>query len=411
MNESDIRRLLLFTALPQHEIEHLVQTLRPCEFPADALLFVEGQTGDRFYIVVEGEVEIIKALGTDAERLLAIRGSGSLVGEMSLFSKDRRHTASVRARTPLKLLELTQTDFDALLHSQPGLVYELVRTLTARLDESENLTIRDLLEKNRQLRQAYHELEAAQAQLIEKEKLEAELNVARRIQRSILPRTRPQVPGYDFGVFMEPMHKVGGDLFDFIPLGGDRWGIAVGDVSDHGVPAAIFMALTFSLLRAEASRTPSLSEAVRTVNRHLLDMNESGMFVTLLYGILDGATRQFSYVRAGHDQPVLLNARREFAEVGYGTGQMLGLFSDPALDEQTVRLEPGSLLVLYTDGVTEAIDRSEKEFGLERLRAVLRASASASAQGACEAVYAAVRTHCDGLPMHDDVLLVAVRAA
>ncbi len=411
MDESVISRLPLFAMLPHSEIERLAKTLRPREFPADELLFREGHTGDRFYILIKGEVEIIKALGTDAERLLAIRGSGSLVGEMSLFSEDHRHTASVRARTPLQLLELTHADFEALLHSQPGLVYELVRTLTARLTESENLTIRDLLEKNRQLRQAYHELEAAQAQLIEKEKLEAELNVARRIQRSILPRTRPQVPGYDFGVVMEPMHKVGGDLFDFIPLGGGRLGITVGDVSDHGVPAAIFMALTYSLLRAEASRTPLLAEAIGTVNRHLLTMNESGMFVTLLYGILDSATRQFSYVRAGHEQPLLLNARRETIEVGYSPGQILGMFSEPVLDEQTVKLEPGSLLVLYTDGVTEASDGTGEQFGRERLQAVLRVSASASAQAACEAVYAAVRAHRGDQAMQDDVLLVAVRTA
>ena len=410
MDESVISSLPLFATLPHSAIEQLARALRPHEAPAHTLLFFEGQTGDRFYILIEGEVEIIKALGTDAERLLAVRGSGSLVGEMSLFSEDHRHTASVRARTPLQLLELTHADFDALLHSQPGLVYELVRTLTARLTESENLTIRDLLEKNRQLRQAYHELEAAQAQLIEKEKLEAELNVARQIQRSILPHAMPQVPGYDFGVVMEPMHKVGGDLFDFIPLDGGRLGITVGDVSDHGVPAAIFMALTYSLLRAEASRTPLLGEAIGTVNRHLLKMNESGMFVTLLYGILDSATGQFSYVRAGHERPLLLNARRETIEVGYGPGQILGLFSDPILDEQTVKLEPGSLLVLYTDGVTEASDRTGEQFGRERLQAVLRTSAPASAQEACEAVYAAVRAHRGDQVVDDDALLVAVRA-
>jgi CRP-like cAMP-binding protein len=217
-----ISQVPLFATLPRNEIEHLAAMLRPCEFPAETLLFSEGRTGDHFYILLEGEVEIIKALGTDAERLLAVRRAGSFIGEMSLFNRSGQYTASVRARTALHLLEMTRSDFDALLHRQPDLAYEMVRVLSLRLDESENLTIRDLLEKNRQLKQALNDLEAAQAQLIEKEKLEAELNVARTIQRSILPHDRPRLPGFDFGMRIEPMASVGGDFFDFIRLGDGR---------------------------------------------------------------------------------------------------------------------------------------------------------------------------------------------
>jgi len=148
------------------------------------------------------------------------------------------------------------------------------------------LPFRDLQEKNRQLAQAYEELKAAQAQLIEKEKLESELKIAREIQRNILPRSKPQISGLDFGMLIEPMASVGGDFFDYIELDQERVGLVVGDVSDHGVPAAIFMALTYSLLRAEALRATSPGETLRAVNRQLLNMNSSSMFVTVLYGIL-----------------------------------------------------------------------------------------------------------------------------
>jgi len=401
-----------FASLPSDEIEYLARSLSPRAIPEQTLLLQEGGMGDRLYILLEGQVEIIKALGTDAERLLGVRGEGSFIGEMSLFSGHGRHTASVRARTPLRVLEISRAEFDALLSRQPALAQAMARTLSGRLDESENQTIRDLLEKNLQLRQAYEELKAAQAQLIEKERMEAELDVARSIQRSILPRSKPRLPGFDVGVLMEPMRSVGGDLYDFIPLGDNRLGIVVGDVSGHGVPAAIFMALAYSLLHAEARRAGSPGEALRNLNDHLLGMNESSMFVTVLYGILNSDTREFEYARAGHELPVLLNAQGEVAELPSGSGQMLGLFPAPRLDEQSVILLPGSLLLLYTDGVNEAMDREGRQFGLEGLLDVLRAGSPtrSTAQDTCNAAFAAVRAHSDAEALHDDVLLVAVQA-
>lgn len=408
MKEQLISEIPLFASLPPDECEYLARTLRPGRFPADALVFREGTTGDQFYVLLDGEVEIVKALDTDAERLLGVRGAGTFIGEMSLFNRDGLRTASVRARTPLQVLEMTRADFDALLGRQPQLAYEMVRVLSRRLEESEKLTIRDLLEKNRQLTQAYEELKAAQAQLIEKEKLEAELDVARTIQRSILPRARPHLPGFDFGTLVEPMRSVGGDFFDFIPLDEDRLGIVVGDVTDHGVPAAIFMALTYSLMRAEARRTDSLGEALRNVNHHLLDMNASSMFATVLFGILNRVTCEFSFARAGHELPILLDARREVIHLGRGSGQPLGLFPHLKLDAQNVVLPPGSLLLMYTDGVTEAMDAAGQWFGEERLLSALRAIRG-SAQAACDSVMNAVRAHAGAAPQHDDIMLVAVQ--
>jgi sigma-B regulation protein RsbU (phosphoserine phosphatase) len=309
------------------------------------------------------------------------------------------------------LLEVTRRDFEALLGRHPGMAFDLVRVLSQRLDAAENLTVRDLVEKNRELTRAYEELKAAQAQLIEKEKLEAELAVARRIQRSILPRERPVLEGYDFGMLMEPMTSVGGDFFDFIPLGEGRLGIVVGDVSGHGAPAAIFMALTYSLLRAEAVRSASPAEALRSVNHHLLAMNESSMFVTVLYGILDTGTREFRFARAGHDLPLVMDARGAALALSLGDGQLLGVLPAPDLDEQTVVLPPGGLLMLYTDGVTEAVDAARSQFGVEGIVGLLRSRsvADGTAQAACDGVRDAVRAHMASPIAQDDITLVAVR--
>jgi serine phosphatase RsbU (regulator of sigma subunit) len=383
--------------------------LRAETIPANTLLWREGESSERLLVLQEGQVEVVKALGTDGERLLGVRGPGSFIGEMSLFARDGRHTASVRARTAVRILSMAHNEMAALLSRQPALAYEMIRTLSVRLEESENLTIHDLLEKNRQLSRAYEELRAAQAQLVEKERLEAELQVARSIQRSFLPRTAPRLPGYELGMLIEPVSSVGGDLCDFFPLKSDCLGIAVGDVSGHGVGSALFMALAFSLLRGEASRGAPPARVLRNVNRLLLDMSDSGMFVTMLYGILDGPSRQFAYARAGHPLPLLLNARGEPIRPAVTVGQMLGLFDDVKLDAQEVTLPPGGRLLLFTDGATEASDAAGRQFGEDRLYESLRQSQGVSASGFCQAAYEAVRAFCGKAAPEDDILFVGVQ--
>jgi sigma-B regulation protein RsbU (phosphoserine phosphatase) len=410
VSRDDLVRLVpAFASLPSEELDHLLAMLRPETIPANSLLWREGESGERLLVLLDGEVEVVKALGTDGERLLAIRGPGSFIGEMSLFARDRRHTASVRARTALTILSMGHSEMAALLSRQPALAYDMVRTLSERLEQSENLTIRELLEKNRQLSRAYEELRAAQAQLVEKERLEAELEVARSIQRSFLPRTAPRLPGYELGMLIEPVSSVGGDLCDFVPLKGDRLGIAVGDVSGHGVGSALFMALAFSLLRGEASRGAPPARVLRSVNRLLLDLSDSRMFVTMLYGILDGPSRQFTYARAGHPPPLLMDARGEAIRPAVTVGQMLGLFDDVQLDAQEVILPPGGRLLLFTDGATEAIDAAGDQFGEDRLYESLRQSQGVSASGFCQAAYEAVRAFCGKATPEDDILFVGVQ--
>ena len=408
MTEELISQIPLFAALPRHEIALLATMLRPLDFPEGALLFREGAAGDLFYVLLEGQVEVIKALGTPEERVLRVHQAGSFIGEMSLFSRERTRTASVRAKTPLHVLKMTLSDFDGLLARQPELAYALTRILSQRLEESANQTIRELVEKNRQLTQAYEDLKAAQAQLIEQEKMEAEMAIARTIQRSILPRAAPQLPGFDIGVRIEPMASVGGDFYDFIPLGSGRLAVAVGDVAGHGVPAAIFMALTFSLLRAEATRTRSPREVLQAVNQQLLNLSDSSMFVTILYGILDGSTREFHYARAGHNQPLLMNARHEAVRMGSNLGQVLGLFPDPTLDENRLILPPGGLLFLNTDGVTEAVNLAGEFFEDRGLQSVLCTDHWNSAQEICDNVWNALQDYSGASDPQDDVTLIAV---
>src|SRR5713226_5627633 len=175
IDPSVLQALPLFAALPSDELHLLAERMHPRQFASGELVLREGEQCDEFYIVVNGQVDIVKALDTPDERLLAVRPAGTLVGELSLFSPGGGHTASVRAHGPLEMLVMTRTDFDSLLARQPRLAYAVVQTLSLRLIESEQSTIRDLHAKNESLAQALHALQAAQAQLVEKEKLEHEL--------------------------------------------------------------------------------------------------------------------------------------------------------------------------------------------------------------------------------------------
>src|SRR5262249_32732997 len=170
-----------------------------------------------------------------------------------------------------------------------------------------------------------------------------------------------------------------------------------------GVPAALFMALVCSLLRAEASRDTSPEESLRFVNRHLIGRNARGMFVTVLYGVLHRRTRAFEYVRAGHDLPLMWDADGAPLAVRQGRGTPLGLFRTPRLAAQTLRLPPGGTLLLYTDGATEAADAQSELFGRERLSVAARAAPTASAQALCDHLVQAVAAYHGAAPQADDI--------
>jgi serine phosphatase RsbU (regulator of sigma subunit) len=370
----------------------------------------EGECDERFYILLDGEVEVIKALGTSDERQLAIKSGGSLFGEMSLFNPQGCHTASVRAMTAAHALEMTRQDFDALLHRRPTLVYDMMRQMSQRLEESENATILDLREKNRQLTQAYQELQAAQAQLIIKEKLEKELAIARQIQTSILPESLPHLPGFDVAALTIPARAVGGDYYDFIPLDSDRFGLVVGDACDKGIPAALFINLTNSLVHIEAPRNPSPEATLRLVNHHLREMNRSGMFVSLLYGILDASGR-LDYCRAGHPYPLVLDGNQCPVETGSSVGMPLGIMEEIQLDTRSVTIPPGGLAVAYSDGLSEALDASGNEFGAQRLVAEMPAISHLSAEQMCARLWGLVQEFSGDQPQSDDFTVVVIKRA
>ncbi len=408
MSELTIAQVPLFASLPLEELRHLQETLKVRALPEGAVLFREGEVGDYFYVILEGELEIIKAQGTPEEHVIAVRNSGEFIGEISLLERNGLRTAGVVARSPARLLEMSRADFDGLLDRNPMMAYEMVHVLGMRLRTSHDAAIRDLQEKNRTLAEAYEELRNNQEQLIEKEKLEHELQVAYEIQLSILPQDLPVIPGYGFASLMVPARRVGGDFYDFIEIGDGLLGIAIGDVADKGVPAAIFMAQTRALLRAEAEVSISPREVLKQVNRLLQCMNQAGLFVTVLYGILDSRSGIFRFTRAGHELPLVVRANQESVFVEKKNGLALGVMETMNLDEQQVVISPGSSLLLYTDGVTDARSSKGEYFGMDRLKAVVTKGYQDSADFLRQRILTEVRQHQGDFQQDDDMTLVVV---
>jgi sigma-B regulation protein RsbU (phosphoserine phosphatase) len=246
---------------------------------------------------------------------------------------------------------------------------------------------------------------------IERGRLERELQMAREVQVSLLPHETPQVPGWDFAARWQPARQVAGDYYDFISLGGERLGLVIADVSDKGMPAALFMALTRSTIRASVGQAASPAEGITLANRLLCADASGGMFVTLFYGLFDLETGEMTYVNAGHNPPLLRvgssSEQGTLTELTR-TGMALGVVEDTPFEQRTVQLRPGDLVFLYTDGVTDAMDTEGQQFGTDRLLRVLEDERYATAAQMVGALERALRRYVSDSSPADDVTVVAV---
>ena len=249
---------------------------------------------------------------------------------------------------------------------------------------------------------AVHNARLFQRERHARQRMYSEAQEARTIQQSLLPKSSPYIPGFAISGLSLPAGAVGGDWYDFIPLGEKRWGLVLADVSGKGTAAALLMSATRGMLRslAEACCTPA--EVLTKLNRLMVDDFPNGRFVTMIYAVLDAESRTLSFTSAGHLPPLLIDdngARFLASERGMPLGLTCGDFS-----ESTVSIPEGSKIVFYSDGITEAAGEDDEEYGVERLKQhALGKDASA------ESILADVRSFANGAGLHDDATVIFVR--
>ena len=233
--------------------------------------------------------------------------------------------------------------------------------------------------------------------------LQNELDVARGIQQSILPTRFPKDPSYAVYGKMQPARNVGGDFFDVMYLNDGRVGLAVADVSDKGVPAALFMMSSRTLLKGAAIGVGLPGEVLREVNDLLIEDNEGGMFVTLLYAVYDPSSRELTYANGGHNSPLVVHPDGTSALFPLTDGIALGIAPDLSYKQNTVTLSPGDSVIFYTDGVTEAMNSEEEEFGLDPLSEFFRTNPPENPEETTAAVFDAVNAFAGEMAQSDDI--------
>ena len=247
----------------------------------------------------------------------------------------------------------------------------------------------------------------------EKKRLDHDLEIARDIQRILLPSEAPAINGFQISGINVPARQVSGDYFDYIQVDKERLGVAIADVSGKGVPASLIMAICRSVLRAEAARNPSPADVLRKVNRQLYPDIKEDMFISMAYLVLNHQNDGVTLARAGHDAPLWYQRQSQTVTPVKSPGMVVGIDSGSVFDRLTVDfavpLERKDCLVLYTDGLTETLNSDGDEFGVDRMMQSVRASANDGAQAIVKRIIEDVREFTGSVPQNDDMTLIAIR--
>ena len=378
-------------------------------YPPRTVLCRQGEIEHTFYVVVEGNVAITQQLDDGEERLLNVIGPNGYFGEMGLID-DSPRMANCITVAPTTVLEVTEEMFDTFLEQSPSLAYAVLQRILTTARKLDQLALRDLQQKNEELARAYADLQAAQARIVEQERLEHEMELAATVQRSLLPARLPQYSDYGFAAYLQPARQVGGDFYDVIELDGEHVGLLMADVADKGVHASLFMAVTRTLFLQEGKRSLSPAHVALAVHQGILDVASSAdVFVTAFYGVLHRPSGRLTYVRAAQERPLLFRPGRP-VETLKGDGRFLGMLPQLELEEFTIYLQPNDRLALFSDGVTDAVNLNDERYGHERLAAVLVEGGRLEAAALVRHIAGDVAQWSQAAPAFDDLTLVVVEA-
>jgi phosphoserine phosphatase RsbU/P len=398
--------------------DQMLETLRRIAeartYPAGSLLTHQGATESTFYVIEDGCAVVSRRLESGEDQILNVLGPLHSFGEMALLDGSPR-LATVKTTTESTVLEITADRFKRLLRTDPELALYITGRILSNLRTLDQLAIHDLRTKNLQLQEAYISLQAAQAELVEKERLEREMELAAEMQRNLLPAVLPEFPDYRFASFLAPARQVGGDLYDVQPVDDDHVAILIADVADKGMHAALLMAVTRTLFFQESKRSLSPAEVTIHVHQGLLAVGGAvdgygiDAFVTAFYGVLHRPSGWLHYVRAAQDRPLLLKPNATPLPLP-GDGRFLGMIEDLRLQEYSIRISPGDFLLLYSDGVTDALDETGQNYGVDRLTKAFVKSAGGPAKQVLNGIIRDINNWRGKAAAFDDVTMLMVEA-
>lgn len=245
--------------------------------------------------------------------------------------------------------------------------------------------------------------------LIELERKKQELKIASDIQKSFLPETTPNIPGIELSASNISALEVGGDFYDFIPIKHNQYGLLIADVSGKGIPAALFMALSRTLIHASTTGNTTVANSIIQANKLIYENAKSGAFVTLFYGILNPEQLTFKYINAGHNPPLLIKENQTETVLLKAKGIALGAIENIQLQEKEIKLTQGDEIILYTDGVTEAINEKNQQFGQERLINIIKSNPTLSANELIKKIQNEITLFVNNQPQFDDVTLMILK--
>jgi sigma-B regulation protein RsbU (phosphoserine phosphatase) len=303
--------------------------------------------------------------------------------------ENRPRNSTVTAVTDSILIPIDRRRFAALVRQHPGFATRVMAIISSRLARRTEAEVK-------------------------RRALKRELAIGHKMQLSLLPQSTPQIPGWQFATYYQTAWQVGGDFYDFITLEDNAAEIClvIADVSGKGVPAALYMAVARTLIRAESNKGESPAQVLEQVNEHILGDTRSPLFLSALYAILNVETGLLRYASAGHSAPLCRRQRSGAVEELPASGYLLGAFADASFSEEETVLNEGDALVLYTDGVTEARNVEGRFFGEERLKSAVAAAGDCSAEELVQSIVSAVNSFSGTMQQTDDqTILVAKREA
>lgn len=381
----------LFDGVPYSVAEPLIDLCDELNLDPSEVLLEPDQENHTLYLLLEGQLKVYID-NLDSEEGFLIK-PGECIGEVSIIDSHCT-TAYVVAETPSRILAIPEVIFWQEFFKLRLIARNFLRMVSQRF------------------RQRNHAMQQILEHQLRLEHLHRELAIAHDIQASMLATDKSlwsHFPNVDIEVRMTAANEVGGDFYDVLPLSDNKLCLAIGDVSGKGVPAALFMVRSMTLLREEMLKQKDLPAALQHLNENLCKDNPRCMFTTLIVGILDIETWQFDYINAGHNRPLYAPDDGNYEYLEATSGILVGINEDATYQSVTQQMAPGEALVLYTDGVTEAMNPCAELFSDARLRSLLSTEKPADAKQVVETIVTAVSEFVGDAPQSDDLTLVVLR--